>query len=58
MIMWWHIWSSRERLLYDKVIPKKCFVFDNIVIWLILGAVGGMILFIGLVGCTTHLLLS
>nr|GEW56233.1 RNA-directed DNA polymerase, eukaryota [Tanacetum cinerariifolium] len=30
-VMWWHIWSYRNKLLFDSKIPLKAMIFDEIV---------------------------
>ncbi|GJR94349.1 RNA-directed DNA polymerase, eukaryota [Tanacetum coccineum] len=30
-VMWWHLWSYRNKLLFDSKIPLKAMIFDDIV---------------------------
>ncbi|GKC08863.1 gypsy type transposase [Tanacetum coccineum] len=29
--LWWYMWNFRNKLLFDKKIPKKALIFDNLV---------------------------
>ncbi|GJZ12527.1 hypothetical protein Tco_0547757 [Tanacetum coccineum] len=29
--LWWYMWNFRNKLLFDKKIPEKALIFDNLV---------------------------